>query len=117
MINVQYFVNADKEGFYNGRKYKGIVTAVCDGKRAFSRAYLPDTFDEELGKAIANKRLRVKLLRQEEVELNQYSDMIDKTIQELIEAQSKTICKINSRRLQQERLKDELLDMFEGMKE
>ena len=116
MINVQYFVNADKEGVYNGRKYKGIVTAVCDGKRAFSRAYLPDAFDEELGKAIANKRLRVKLLRQEEVELNECFDLLDRDIQILIKAQERVIDKINSRQLQQERLKDELLDMFEGMK-
>lgn len=116
MINIQYFVNADKEGTYNGRKYKGIVTAVCDGKKAFSRAYLPDTFDEELGKAIANKRIRVKLLRQEEVILNECFDILQQDIQDLIEAQVRTIRKIDSCRVQQERLKAELLDMFEGMK-
>lgn len=116
-MNVKYYVNENEHGFFNGREYHGIVRAVCGKKKAEARSYLPDVFDEELGKAIAKKRLRVKVLRSEEVKLNEESKAIDILIDELLSRQSKVICKITSSVLQQERLKDELLDMFEGMKE
>jgi hypothetical protein len=89
-MNIQFVVNSEAEGTYNGRQYKGLVIAIHGRKKAVARTFLPDEFSEEKGKTIATQRLHMKLSKAKEKSLAQQYKYIYKMI-DLLATKCKTI--------------------------
>jgi len=79
-MNIQFIVKNDAEGYYNGKAYKGLVVATLGKSKSYAHTYLPDSFNECKGKAMASYRLHMKLSRKREVELKNEFRHADKLV-------------------------------------
>lgn len=68
-MKTNFIVKADAHGFNNGKEYRGLIIATKGKEKAISYAYIPDTFDEELGRTLAELKLKRKLSRRKQVRI------------------------------------------------
>ncbi len=110
---IQYYVKPEAEGVYNGRKYKGMVIATDGTFKAVSRTYTPDVFNENLGRAIALKRFKIKVAREQEKELTEYYDRLEHAWNTIAREMNSIANKIINKVNRQQELRCELFDLFE----
>ncbi len=70
-MKTNFIVKPEAEGTNNGKPYRGLVIATRGKEKAIAFAYLPDVFNEEFGRTLAELKLKQKLIRRKQVKINQ----------------------------------------------
>lgn len=59
-MKTNFIVKPEAEGTHNGKAYRGLVVATMGKEKAIAFSYLPDVFDEDFGKSLAELKLKQK---------------------------------------------------------
>lgn len=80
-MQTNFIVKPDAEGTNNGKPYRGLVIATRGKEKSIAFAYLPDTFDETIGRQLAELKLKRKLIRRKQVFLDKQISMYAKAVE------------------------------------
>ena len=112
-MKTQFIVQPEAEGVTDtGRRFKGVVVALGAGEKGIARCYIPDTFNPDKGREIAETRLRIKLAREAEKEACEDYDMLMNAHARINDARDKAFDRAMRKVERQEELRKHLFNVF-----
>jgi len=112
-MKTQFIVQPEAEGVTDtGRRFKGVVVALGAGEKGIARCYIPDTFNPDRGREIAETRLRIKLAREAEKEAWEQYDALITVLAKIDDATDKAFNRAMRKVERQQELRKHLFDIF-----